>query len=465
MEDKEIKLEKQLSSMNVWALALGCIIGWGAFVMPGNTFLPKAGPGGTVIAMAIAVAIMIVIALNYNYMINKFPVAGGEFIYTKQCFGEKHAFACSWFLGLSYLAIVPLNATALSLIGRNLMNNVFQVGFHYSVAGYDVYLGEILLAVSALIIFAWLSIKGVKFAGGFQTILAVTLVGGVLLIAIAALVSPKASFGNLVPVFNPNQTSVSAVLSVVAVAPWAFVGFDTVPQAAEEFDFSPKKSKFIMIIAIIFGAMVYIVLNTVTAMVIPEGYASWTEYIEDIQNLDGLISLPTFHAAYMLIGKVGVVFLGISVCAAILSGIVGFYMATSRLFYSMSVEGVLPKWFGKLDPKYNTPKNAIIFVLLISIIAPFLGRTALNWIVEMSSTGAAIGYGYTSLSALKLALKEKNKGVIITGIIGTVFSCVFLVLLLVPIKMFGCSLGRESYLCFGVWIVLGIVFYWVSNKK
>lgn len=167
----------------------------------------------------------------------------------------------------------------------------------------------------------------------------------------------------------------------------------------------------------------------------------------------------------MLLGNVGVVFLGISVCAAILSGIIGFYMATSRLFYSMSVEGVLPKWFGKLEPKYNTPKNAIIFVLLISIIAPFLGRTALNWIVDMSSTGAAIGYGYTSLSALKLAWKEKNKSVIITGVVGTIFACIFLVLLLVPIKMFGCSLGKESYICFGIWIVLGIIFYLVSNRK
>ncbi len=95
---------------------------------------------------------MIIIAFNYNFMINKYPVAGGEFTYTQQAFGEKHAFVCSWFLGLSYLAIVPLNATALALIGRNLMNNVFQIGFHYTVAGYDIYFGEILLAVVALLL-------------------------------------------------------------------------------------------------------------------------------------------------------------------------------------------------------------------------------------------------------------------------------------------------------------------------
>ena len=94
-KQKEAKLEKQLSPVNVWALALGCIIGWGAFVMPGNTFLGKAGPLGTLIAMSVAAVIMIVIAFNYNYMINKFPVAGGEFTYTQQAFGEKNAFVCS----------------------------------------------------------------------------------------------------------------------------------------------------------------------------------------------------------------------------------------------------------------------------------------------------------------------------------------------------------------------------------
>ncbi|MDO4418417.1 MAG: amino acid permease, partial [Eubacteriales bacterium] len=80
----------------------------------------------------------------------------------------------------------------------------------------------------------------------------------------------------------------------------------------------------------------------------------------------------------------------------ILSGIIGFYMATSRLLYSMSREKVLPAWFGRLHPGYKTPANAIVFVLVIALAAPFFGRTALGWIVDMSSIGAAIGYGYTS---------------------------------------------------------------------
>lgn len=468
--EKEVKLEKNLSPVNVWALALGCIIGWGAFVMPGNTFLGKAGPLGTAIAMGLATLIMIVIAFNYNYMINKFPVAGGEFTYTNNAFGEKHAFVCSWFLGLSYLCIVPLNGTALALIGRNLMNNIFQVGFHYTVAGYDIYLGEIILALVALIGIAFLSIRGVKFAGVFQTGLVFALVGGVLIVAVAALISDKASFANLSPAFYENASTGSAgalggVLAVVAVAPWAFVGFDTIPQAAEEFKFSHKKTRFIMVVSIMFGGLVYIVLNTVTAMVVPEGYGSWVEYIDDLPNLSGLISLPTFAAAHALLGNAGLVFLGLAVCAAILSGIVGFYMATSRLLYSMAKEKVIPAWFGQLHPQYKTPKNAILFVMVIAIIAPFFGRTALGWIVDMSSLGAAIGYGYTSLAAYKYAKKKGNKKIMFTGVVGSIMAVMFCVLLLVPIKLFGCSLGRESMICLIIWIVMGAVFYAVTTKK
>ncbi|MBR5559037.1 MAG: APC family permease [Oscillospiraceae bacterium] len=462
---EEVKLERKLSPINVWALAFGCIIGWGAFVMPGNTFLGKAGPMGTFIAMLVASLVMIVIAFNYSFMINHHPVAGGEFTYANEAFGKKNAFICSWFLGLSYLAIVPLNGTALALIGRNLLDGIFQVGFKYTVAGYDIYFGEICLAVVALVLFAVLSIRGVKFAGVFQTGLAIALAGGVLIITLAAVFSPEASWSNLSPAYYPGTSQLSGILAVVAVAPWAFVGFDTVPQAAEEFKFSPTKTKVIMVISILFGGMVYVLLNTVTAAVVPDGYANWVEYINDLGNLSGLVSLPTFHASYQLLGTVGLLFVGIAVLAAILSGIIGFYMAASRLLYSMSKENVLPAWFGKLHPKYNTPANAILFILVISLIAPFFGRNALGWIVDMSSAGAAIGYGYTSAAALKYAIREKKTSTIVTGILGVVMSILFLVLLLVPIPMFNCSLGKESYICLVIWIVLGLVFYLASQKK
>lgn len=463
--ENEAKLQRRLSPINVWALALGCIIGWGAFVMPGNTFLPQAGPLGTVIAMGIAAVILIIVAFNYSYMIRRFPVAGGEFVYSQKAFGNTHGFICSWFLSLSYLAIVPLNATALALIGRNLLGGIFQVGFHYSVAGYDVYLGEIILAVAALIIIGVMSMRNVKSAGTLQTILVFLLVGGVLVVCGAAFFDPNTAVTALEPVFSPDVNPLPGILAIVAVSPWAFVGFDTIPQSAEEFNFSPSKTKLLMIVSIVFGAAVYAGLTMVTALVVPEGYSAWAAYIADAPNQSGLLALPTFHAAYYFLGTPGVALLGVAVSCAILSGIVGFYMATSRLLMSMAREYVLPEWFAKIDPKFGTPRNAILFVLLIALVAPFFGRTALGWIVDMSSIGAAIGYGYTSLAAMKFAMKDKKTSTIITGALGTVFAIIFAVLLLVPLPGFNCSLATEPYICLVIWVILGTVFYAMTAKK
>lgn len=122
------------------------------------------------------------------------------------------------------------------------------------------------------------------------------------------------------------------------MAPWAFVGFDTILQAVEEFKFSVMRSKFLMIGSVVFGVLVYILLNTITASVIPIGYGTWVDYATESHHLNGIMSLPTFYAVYSLFGRFGVMLIGIVVLAAVLSGIMGFYMATSRLFLSMARE-------------------------------------------------------------------------------------------------------------------------------
>ena len=452
---KELTLERKLNPLNVWSLALGSIIGWGAFVMPGTTFLPKAGTLGTLIGMSIAALIMITIALNYGYMIQKYPIAGGEYTFTEKTFGRKHAYLCGWFLGLSYLAIVPLNATALGLVSRKLLGGLLEFGYLYSVAGWDIYIGEILLASFALILFAFLSIRGISVAGWLQTVMALSLAASVVILGIAALCSPHTQAANLAPVYPQGSSSFASVVAIVAVAPWAFVGFDSIPQAAEEFNFSTKKVNFIMIFAILFGGAVYVILNLITASVMP-----WESLLE--QNYDW----PTGEAVELIMGKPGLIFLGIALICAVLSGIIGFYMATSRLLYSMARENALPAWFGKIDEKHKTPKNAILFVMVISLTAPWFGREVLGWVVDMSSIGAAIGYGYTCLSSFRTlqANPQDHKPVLkVLSLVGAFFAVVFVGLLLIP--GMPSYLAPESRICLLIWCVLGIIFYLKTNQK
>ena len=131
-------LDRYLSPIDVWAMAFGVMVGWGAFVMPGTTFLPVAGPAGTVIAMVIGTAIMLIIGVNIASLMVRSPRTGGLYSYAKDAFGRDHAFLCSWFLCLSYLTIVFLNASALFIVIRTLFGNVLQTGFSYVLAGNTV---------------------------------------------------------------------------------------------------------------------------------------------------------------------------------------------------------------------------------------------------------------------------------------------------------------------------------------
>ena len=91
-------LRRQLSPMHVWAIAFGCVIGWGSFINPGKKFLPNSGVAGTTIAMILGAMVMIIIAFSYAYMVPKYPNAGGEFSFAKNTFGKHMAFLCGWFL-------------------------------------------------------------------------------------------------------------------------------------------------------------------------------------------------------------------------------------------------------------------------------------------------------------------------------------------------------------------------------
>lgn len=433
--------------------------------MPGTVFLPNAGPLGTLIAMELATVIMLIIAYNYSYMIKKFPLTGGEFIYAKMAFGEHHGFACAWFLSLSYLCVIPLNATALNLVMRSVFGSIFQYGFHYTVAGYDVYFGEMLLAVGALLVFMFINSRGVHITGKLQTFLVLILIGGILVIICGVIASPDASSDNLHPMFHPVTSSftkgvVAQIVAVAVTGPQSFVGFDTVPQLMEEANFSSDRVKVVMDTSIICGGFVYIALTIVSCSVLP----MWTAYIDALPNLSGISGIATLNASYIVLGRAGIAVIVCSTIAAMLTGIIGFYTATSRLLYSMSRDGMIPSWFSYLNSK-GVPTHAGIFCTIVSGITCLMGRAVMGWVFDMASIGAAIGFAYTSISACKYSFLEGRRDIVIFGVLGFLFSLGMAVLLLVPIPGLHVSLGKESYVLLIVWITLGIMFYKWRSKR
>lgn len=474
--EKQSGLRRTLSPMSVWAIAFGCIIGWGSFINPGKKFLPNSGVAGTTIAMILGALVMVVIAVSYAYMVPKYPRAGGEFTFTKECFGKIPAFVCGWFLVAAYLTNVPMNSTAIGLIIDGIFGPVLKWGFHYTIAGFEVWLGEIVVAGGILILFGILNILGVKKAAFVQTVLASLLILCVFTLFIAALVSPHAKVENMAPWWGfdkkaavlagtydetlANQSWISAILATFAIAPWAFVGFDAIPQASEEFKFSYKKVIFIMVIAIAFGCFVYCSNNAITAAALE----NWPELIVDAEGTPWLL----LTAAEKMLGVWGKVLVGVGVSCAVLSGIMGFYLASSRLMYSMAKDGFLPAAFGKIDEKHGTPKNAMIFCIIVSLAGPILGREALGWFVDMSAIGASIGFMFTSLAAFRISKRDGDgSGALrVFAVMGAVFSLTFIVLQLIPIPgLDGVHFSWQSYVMLGVWVALGVAFYIKQRKK
>lgn len=126
--------------------------------MPGTTFLPKAGPLGTVIGMAIGAIVMAVIAVNYSYMMRRYRSTGGTFTFALKMFGCDHGFLSAWFMILSYMSILWANMTAIALVARNLFGGALMQGYLYTIAGYKIYIGEIIAELAVLALFGIVSI-------------------------------------------------------------------------------------------------------------------------------------------------------------------------------------------------------------------------------------------------------------------------------------------------------------------
>ena len=206
------------------------------------------------------------------------------------------------------------------------------------------------------------------------------------------------------------------------------------------------------------GAVSYIVLSLIAASALPEGFSDWPEYISSIGTLEGSKAMPVFYAMDSAGGSGGMLILGISLISAILTGIIGSTTASSRLLYSMSKDNILPGFFGKLS-KNGIPKNAVLFLLLVSLVIPFLGRTAIGWVVDVITVGTTIAYAYTSAAAFSHAKKSSDKKIMFTGAAGVVISAVIALLLLIPDLVAGNALSAESYLLLAFWGILGIVMF------
>ena len=450
-------LDRYLAPVDVWGISFGCMVGWGVFAMPGLTFLPVAGPAGTLISMLLGMAFMLIIGGNFSYLMGRSAVTGGIYSYAKEAFGRDHAFLCSWFLCLSYLTIVFLNGTALFLIVRTLFADVAQSGFHYSVGGNTIYLGETLVSVLVLASVGILFVLAKPMLQRLHTILALILFFGIVITG--TICTPGAVASGALSSFGIQGLNKGyAVLSLVILAPWAFVGFEVTSFDTAHFRFPVRKSRSILLSSIVAATFAYVIMTFVSVSAVPDGFSSWQAYIEGLDGLRGLASVPTFFAARSIMGNAGLVIMTITAVAAILTGIIGGFRATTRVLATMAEDRILSE-------KFQKTTYSIVFILVLAILLSLLGRNTLVWFVDLTSFGAIIGFGYCSAAAYKLAKAEGKRKKTVTGLIGAVISVIFLIVQLVPRVAALDAMASEAFLLLALWCLLGFVFYWRTVTK
>jgi len=451
------KLTPYLSPAAVWALSVGTSIGWGSLVVTSNTYLSQAGPLGSVLGILIGTVIMLIMNWNYAYLAQMYPSAGGIYTYTKNVFGYDRGFLISWFTGLTYIAMFWANATSLPLFARYFFGDTFRFGYMYSVFGYEVYIGEALISVAAIALITLLCIKSRKITGIVMTALVFVFMIGVSVCFVIAFIRGVGGNMSIDPLFVPDDNAFSQVLHVALISPWAFVGFESITHMSEEFNFPVKKIFRILTVSVISVTALYVFVTLLSVTAYPPEYDSWFSYVRDLENIRGLNGLPAFYAAKHYLGDAGTAILFCSLFAIIVTSLIGNMTVLSRLFNDLAKDEILPAAVSKLD-KRNVPVKAMLVVSVISMIIPFFGRTAIGWIVDVTTLGATLMYGFVSACAMKAA-RGRNKRVFVTGAAGLVLMIVFGAVLLLPDLISSDTLATETYFLFIVWSILGFIYF------
>lgn len=454
-------LSKYLSPLGGWALSFGTAVGWGSFAMPSEKFLPYGGPLGTLLGFLIGMFVFFIFSINYHYLNSYSSNNENKNPLTRNLLGYDYAFLNRWFLVLSYIAIIWANSTALSYLGKHFFGDLFQFGYIYGANENSIYIGEVLLSVSFLLVTGFICLKSNKLAINIQIISSIILFTGIIICFFVSCFYHQGGFEAFKPYYVPDNNIFKQIFTILMIAPWAFVGFESINYSSPEFNFSNSKSLKIMFIAIAMSTISYILLTYIAISVLPENFTDWFSYISFLKASNGLkgsIGLPTLYSIEALLGMKGVILLAITALCGIITGLIGSFIASSRLIYLMANQEMLPNFF-KTIGKDNTPFNAILFIIGISIIIPFVQKTAIGWVVDITTFGAALTYGYISLYAFKSATIIPNTKIKITGLIGIVFSVLFALYVIFPNLSSISSFSKESYFIIAFWSIVGLVFF------
>ena len=375
-----------LSRKDVIALAFGAMIGWSWVVLTG-TWIGSAGALGAIVAFLVGGGALVLVGLTYAELASALPFAGGEHVYSYRALGKKASFVCTWAIILGYMSVIAFEAVALPTVMSSLVPAINSV-YLWNVAGWDVYLVWVLTGVAGAVVMTILNVLGVKIVAVVQTTVVMMILAVGFLFVSGAMVTGDTV--NLQPLFVEGLSGLAIVLVMV---PFMFVGFDIIPQAAEEIDLPFRDIGSALVLSVIMAIAWYALIILGVAMVM-DGPSLATA------------DLATADANERIYGSLGRLILLLTGLAGIITSWNALIVGASRAIYAMAKDGMLPAPLGKIHPRYHTPVNAILLIGVLSVVSPFFGRAALVWLVNAGGLGIVVAYAMVAVSFLALRKKE-----------------------------------------------------------
>ncbi|PRR81904.1 APC family permease [Clostridium vincentii] len=445
------KFDRVLNQKDIFAIAFGAMIGWGWVVMAG-VWIRGAGTIGAILAFLLGGIMVLFVGLTYAELTAAMPQCGGEHVFSLRALGKTGSFICTWGIILGYVGVVAFEACAFPTVIQYIYPD-FLKGYMYTIAGFDIYASWVAVGVIAAIIITVINCFGAKAAAKLQLVLTI----GIAAIGIALVVGSgfSGNIENTKPLFNDG---IGGILTVVAMTPFMFLGFDVIPQAAEEINVPFKKIGKIMILSIAMAVAWYIMIIVAVSLVMTKTELD-TSTLVTADAMKNAFFNSDMAAKVVIIGGM----------TGIITSWNSFFIGGSRAIYSLAASQMLPGFLAKLHPKYKIPINAVLLIGAASIVAPFFGRAMMVWLTDAGSFGVVVAYLLVAISFLVLRFKEPNmprpykvKAGKFVGIMAILLSG-FMTALYIPGMPSG--LVKEELIIVGAWCLLGLIFYAVARTK
>jgi APA family basic amino acid/polyamine antiporter len=475
-EDSEKGLKRTLGAGNLIALGIGAIIGAGLFVRTAAAAGQAAGPGVTLSFIVAAVGCAFA-GLCYAEFASMIPIAGSAYAYSYVTMGELVAWIIGWALIMEY----ALGAATVSIAWSEYLNKLMggSIPYEWCHSPFESYTDSAgilhagIMNAPALIILLLLTlllIKGTQESAMVNAIIVFVKVA-VVLVFIALgwkFINPANYVPYLIPANEPpvldqagkviadyspwNKHGWGGILGGAGIVFFAFIGFDAVSTAAQEAK-NPKRDMPIGILgSLVVCTILYILFGHVLT-----GVTNWKEFVDPEKGREASVAytIATYMKEYS--------WLATAVTVAILAGfssvILVMLMGQSRIFYTMSNDGLIPKAFGDLHPKYKTPykSNMILFVFVGAFAAFVPGHVA----GDLTSFGTLFAFVLVSIGVWILRVKAPNIERPFKAPIAPVVSVLGALICLAMIVGLD---GQTLKVAFG-WMALGLVVYFVYSKK